>query len=144
MVVGGIAIIVTSSRLQVTLRIEIGVELELSLPESDLEPSLLISHSSFLLLETRKLKCQTVWLLDNWDRQMNRELLLRLKCTTSKEFTIYISLWSQCDSTGWQLSNKLLFIFLFTEASQIQFTGNYKIEKPWSSKRHSMESDDGW
>ena len=41
-VVGGIAIIVTSSRLQVTLRVENCVELELSLPESDLEPSLLI------------------------------------------------------------------------------------------------------
>ena len=41
-VVGGIAIIVTSSRLQVTLRVETCVELELSLPESDLEPSLLI------------------------------------------------------------------------------------------------------
>ena len=39
---GGIAIIVTSSRLQVTLRVETCVELELSLPESDLEPSLLI------------------------------------------------------------------------------------------------------
>ena len=38
---GGIAIIVTSSRLQVTLRVETWVELELSLPESDLEPSLL-------------------------------------------------------------------------------------------------------
>ena len=38
---GGIAIIVTSSRLQVTLRVETCVELELSLPESDLEPSLL-------------------------------------------------------------------------------------------------------
>ena len=41
-VVGDIAIIVTSSRLQVTLRVETCVELELSLPESDLEPSLLI------------------------------------------------------------------------------------------------------
>ena len=40
---GGIAIIVTSSRLQVTLRVETCVELELSLPESDLEPSLLIA-----------------------------------------------------------------------------------------------------
>ena len=40
--VGDIAIIVTSSRLQVTLRVETCVELELSLPESDLEPSLLI------------------------------------------------------------------------------------------------------
>ena len=39
---GGIAIIVTSSRLQVTLRVEICVELELTLPESNLEPSLLI------------------------------------------------------------------------------------------------------
>ena len=38
---GDIAIIVTSSRLQVTLRVETCVELELSLPESDLEPSLL-------------------------------------------------------------------------------------------------------
>ena len=38
---GGIAIIVTSSRLQVTLRVEPCVVLELSLPESDLEPSLL-------------------------------------------------------------------------------------------------------
>ena len=38
---GGIAIIVTSSRLQVTLRVETCVELELNLPESDLEPSLL-------------------------------------------------------------------------------------------------------
>ena len=38
---GGIAIIVTSSRLQVTLKVETCVELELSLPESDLEPSLL-------------------------------------------------------------------------------------------------------
>ena len=38
---GGIAIIVTSSRLQMTLRVETCVELELSLPESDLEPSLL-------------------------------------------------------------------------------------------------------
>ena len=45
MVVGDIAIIVTSSRLQVTLRVETCVELELSLPESDLEPSLLISVS---------------------------------------------------------------------------------------------------
>ena len=44
-VVGGIAIIVTSSRLQVTLRVETCVELELSLPESDLEPSLLILSS---------------------------------------------------------------------------------------------------
>ena len=43
-VVGGIAIIVTSSRLQVTLRVETCVELELSLPESDLEPSLLIEN----------------------------------------------------------------------------------------------------
>ena len=42
-VVGGIAIIVTCSRLQVTLRVETCVELELSLPESDLEPSLLIT-----------------------------------------------------------------------------------------------------
>ena len=41
-VVGDIAIIVTSSRLQVTLRVETCVELELSLPESDLELSLLI------------------------------------------------------------------------------------------------------
>ena len=39
---GGIAIIVTSSRLQVTLRVETCVELELNLPECDLEPSLLI------------------------------------------------------------------------------------------------------
>ena len=38
---GDIAIIVTSSRLQVTLRVETCVELELNLPESDLEPSLL-------------------------------------------------------------------------------------------------------
>ena len=47
--VGDIAIILTSSRLQVTLRVETCVELELSLSESDLEPSLLIvefsSHS---------------------------------------------------------------------------------------------------
>ena len=43
---GGIAIIVTSSRLQVTLRVETCVELELSLSESDLEPSLLISSVS--------------------------------------------------------------------------------------------------
>ena len=41
-VVGGIAIIVTSSRLQETLRVEPYVELELNLLESDLEPSLLI------------------------------------------------------------------------------------------------------
>ena len=41
MVVGGIAIIVTSSRLQETLRVEPFVELELNLLESDLEPSLL-------------------------------------------------------------------------------------------------------
>ena len=40
-VVGDIAIIVTSSRLQVTLRVETCVELELSLPERNLEPSLL-------------------------------------------------------------------------------------------------------
>ena len=39
---GGIAIIVTSSRLQVTLRDEICVKLDLSLPESDLEQSMLI------------------------------------------------------------------------------------------------------
>ena len=39
---GGIAIIVTSSRLQETLRVEPFVELELNLLESDLEPSLLI------------------------------------------------------------------------------------------------------
>ena len=44
---GGIAIIVTSSRLQVTLRVETCVELELSLPESDLEPSLLILLNLF-------------------------------------------------------------------------------------------------
>ena len=44
---GGIAIIVTSSRLQETLRVEPCVELELSLSESDLEPSLLINiHSN--------------------------------------------------------------------------------------------------
>ena len=43
-VVGGIAIIVTSSRLQETLRVEPCVELELNLIESDLEPSLLILH----------------------------------------------------------------------------------------------------
>ena len=42
--VGGIAIIVTSSRLQETLRVEPFVELELSLRESDLEPSLIISR----------------------------------------------------------------------------------------------------
>ena len=41
-VVGGIAIIVTSSMLQETLRVEPCVELELNLIESDLEPSLLI------------------------------------------------------------------------------------------------------
>ena len=41
----GIAIIVTSSRLQETLRVEPCVELELSLPESDLEPSLLTSSA---------------------------------------------------------------------------------------------------
>ena len=41
-VVGDIAIIVTSSRLQVTLGVEPCVELKLNLPESDLEPSLLI------------------------------------------------------------------------------------------------------
>ena len=45
-VVGDIAIIVTSSRLQVTLIVETCVELELSLPESDLEPSLLIVPST--------------------------------------------------------------------------------------------------
>ena len=39
--VGDIAIILRSSRLQVTLRVETCVELELNLPESDLEPSLL-------------------------------------------------------------------------------------------------------
>ena len=42
-VVGGIAIIVTSLNLKVTLSVETCVELELSLPESDLEPSLLTS-----------------------------------------------------------------------------------------------------
>ena len=42
---GGIAIIVTSSRLQVTLRVETCDEFELSLPESDLEPSLLKSDN---------------------------------------------------------------------------------------------------
>ena len=42
--VGGIAIIVTSSRLKETLRVQPCVELELSLRESDLEPSLLISR----------------------------------------------------------------------------------------------------
>ena len=45
--VGGIAVIVTSSRLQVTLRVETCVELELSLPESDLEMSLLINLEVF-------------------------------------------------------------------------------------------------
>ena len=40
-VVGCIAIIVTSSRLQETLGVEPCVELEMNLPESDLEPSLL-------------------------------------------------------------------------------------------------------
>ena len=44
LVVGDIAIILTSSRLQVTLRVETCVELELSLPESDLELSLLIFY----------------------------------------------------------------------------------------------------
>ena len=39
---GGIAIIVTTSWLQVTLRVKTCVESELSLPESDLELSLLI------------------------------------------------------------------------------------------------------
>ena len=39
--VGGIAIIVTSSRLQVTLRVETCLELKLNMPESDLEPNLL-------------------------------------------------------------------------------------------------------
>ena len=48
---GGIAIIVTSSRLQVTLRVETCVELELSLPESDLEPSLLIKSQFDYLFE---------------------------------------------------------------------------------------------
>ena len=38
---GGIAIIVTSSRLQVTLRVETCLELKLNMPESDLEPNLL-------------------------------------------------------------------------------------------------------
>ena len=47
---GGIAIIVTSSRLQVTLRVETCVELELSLPESDLEPSLLIRQFSLKMI----------------------------------------------------------------------------------------------
>ena len=41
---GGIAIIVTSSRLQETLRVEPCVELELNLNESDLEPSLLMNE----------------------------------------------------------------------------------------------------
>ena len=45
---GGIAIIVTSSRLQETLRVEPCVELELSLRESDLVPSLLIIMPSTL------------------------------------------------------------------------------------------------
>ena len=40
-VVGDITIIVTSSRLQMTLRVENCDELELSLPQRDLEPSLL-------------------------------------------------------------------------------------------------------
>ena len=50
MVVGGcgIAIIVTSSRFQETLRVEPCVEVELSLRESDLEPSLLIIMPSTL------------------------------------------------------------------------------------------------
>ena len=51
---GGIAIIVTSSRLQVTLRVETCVELELSLPESDLEPSLLI------IFEIQNLTCRFI------------------------------------------------------------------------------------
>ena len=42
--VGDIAFIVTSSRLQVTLRVETCVELELSLPESDLEAHLQGAH----------------------------------------------------------------------------------------------------
>ena len=41
-VVGDLEIIVTSSRLQETLRVEPCVELELNLIASDLEPSLLI------------------------------------------------------------------------------------------------------
>ena len=45
---GGIAIIVTSSRLQETLRVEPCVKLELSLRESDLEPSLLIYCSFYV------------------------------------------------------------------------------------------------
>ena len=49
---GGIAIIVTSSRLQVTLRVEPCVELELNLIESDLEPSLLIELSGIKLVVT--------------------------------------------------------------------------------------------
>ena len=47
---GGIAIIVTSSRLQVTLRVEPCVELELNLRESDLEPSLLITFQYYIIL----------------------------------------------------------------------------------------------
>ena len=49
---GGIAIIVTSSRLQVTLRVEPCVELELNLNESDLEPSLLKSVDSSYINKT--------------------------------------------------------------------------------------------
>ena len=48
---GGIAIIVTSSRLQETLGVETCVELELNLRESDLEPSLLISFNFMNILD---------------------------------------------------------------------------------------------
>ena len=57
---GGIAIIVTSSRLQVTLRVETCVELELSLPESDLEPSLLIPRN-VKFLDTSWVSVCLVW-----------------------------------------------------------------------------------
>ena len=67
--VGGIAIIVTSSRLQVTLRVEPCVELELSLPESDLEPSLLIvfsvwPYSTFLDVIASHEPCISIMMMD--------------------------------------------------------------------------------
>ena len=76
---GDIAIIVTSSRLQVTLRVETCVELELSLPESDLEPSLLIIKSNTYLsgriLENEEFIAKVIPDSDKWRKGLLTTLL---------------------------------------------------------------------